>query len=179
MWSEVISLFNGYGIIPMVILCLGIVLCIIEVFVPGFGVFGILGSVFTVGAIITRMILGASVNQFLIMVLSTISIIVLSIIVMFVSARFGLIKHSPLIENKTSVPVNYGKDDKKLLKLLGKVGFAETEFKPTGKFTLNNTTYEARTYSEFVEKGEKVQVVEIQADKIFVKKYDSLNGKTE
>ncbi len=176
MWSDIVSLFDGYGAIPMIVLLAGVLLCIVEVFVPGFGVFGILGGIFTVGGIVARMIMGATVDQFLIMILSAASLVVLSIIIMLISAKFGLIKNSPLIEDKTSISTSYGKDNKQLLKMLGKITFSSTEFKPTGKFSFNGETFEASTYGEFLEKGEKIQIVEIQADKIFVKKADSVNG---
>lgn len=179
MWSDIVALFDGYGAIPMIIMFAGVILCIVEVFVPGFGVFGILGGTFVVSGIVARMIMGASLDQFLIMVLTSASLVVLSIIIMLISAKCGLIRYSPLIEDKTSISVNYGKDNKQLLKLLGKVTFAETEFKPTGKFNFNGETYEATTYGEFISKGEKIQIVEIKADKIFIKKSDSVNGKTK
>ena len=39
---------------------------------------------------------------------------------MLISARFGFIKYSPLVETKTSVPTNFGKDNKAYVKMLGK-----------------------------------------------------------
>lgn len=179
MWSDIVSLFNGYGAIPMIIILAGVILCIVEVFVPGFGIFGILGGTFTIGGVVARMIMGATLDQFLIMILSVASLVVLAIIIMLISAKVGWIKYSPLIEDKTSISVNYGKDDKQLLKMLGKVTFATTEFKPTGKFEFNGETFEASTYGEFISKGEKIQIVEVKADKVFVKKSSGVNGKTK
>ncbi|MBR2467670.1 MAG: hypothetical protein IKB42_01330 [Clostridia bacterium] len=179
MWSEVVTLFEGFGTIPMIIMLAGILLCIVEVFVPGFGVFGITGLTLSIGGIVARMIMGATLNQFLIMLLSSVSLVVLAILIMLISARAGAIRRSPLIESKTSISVNYGSDDKKLLKMLGKVTFATTEFKPSGKFDYNGETYEGRTNGEFISKGEKIQIVEIQADKIIVKSANGINGKTK
>lgn len=180
MWSDIVSLFDGYGMIPMIIMLFGVLLCIVEVFIPGFGLFGVLGGICSIGGIVARMFLGASLTQFLIMILLFSSLIVLAIISMFISARCGLIKYSPIVEEKTSVPVNYGKDNKQLVKtLLGKTTFASTEFKPIGKFSYNGEMYEATTYGEFVSKGEKIQIVEIKADKIFIKVANGVNGKTK
>lgn len=179
MWSDIVALFEGYGAIPMIIMLAGIVLCIVEVFVPGFGAFGITGLSLSVCGIVVRMIMGASLTQFLIMILSAISLVVLAILIMLISAKAGAIRRSPLIENKTSISVNYGSDDKKLLKMLGKVTFATTEFKPSGKFDYNGEIFEARTNGEFIAKGSKIQIIEIQADKIIVKSADNTNGKTK
>ncbi len=170
MWSEFIGLFAGYGAIPMGIMFFGALLCIIEVFMPGFGVFGLTGGVVSVGSIIARMVMGASVIQLLIMIMLVATIIILSLLIMLISARFGFIKYSPLVETKTSVPTNFGKDNKAYVKMLGKTTFAETDFKPTGKFYYNGSQFEAATYGEFVAKGDKIQIVEVKADKIFIKK---------
>lgn len=177
MWTEIVSLFEGYGAIPMIIMLAGILLCIVEVFIPGFGIFGILGLILSCGGIIARMIMGASLDQFLIMILSDVSIVVLTILIMLISAKAGWIRRSPIIEDKTSISVNYCKDDKQLIKMLGKVTFAKTEFKPTGKFSYNGEDYEGRTNGDFITKGEKIQIVEIKADKIIVKKADGVHEK--
>lgn len=179
MWSEIVALFEGFGAIPMIVMLAGILLCIVEVFLPGFGVFGILGLILSAGGVVARIIIGATLNQILIMILSSISLVVLAILIMVVSAKAGWIRRSPIIEDKTSISVNYGSDDKKLLKMLGKVTFATTEFKPSGKFDYNGESFEARTNGEFIEKGEKIQIIEIKADKIIVKAANGASGKTK
>lgn len=176
MWNDFIALFSGYGAIPMIIMFAGVILCIVEVFVPGFGIFGILGGIFSVGGIVARSIMGATFVQILYMILVDVSLVCLSIILMIISTRCGFIRHSSLVESKTSISVNYGKDNKQLLKMLGKTTFATTEFKPTGKFNYNGETYEATTYGEFIQKGEKIQIVEVKADKIFVRTADGITN---
>lgn len=176
MWNDFIALFSGYGAIPMIIMFAGVILCIVEVFVPGFGIFGILGGIFSVGGIVARSIMGASFAQILYMILVDVSLVCLSIILMIVSTRCGFIRHSSLVESKTSISVNYGKDNKQLLKMLGKTTFATTEFRPTGKFNYNGETYDATTYGEFIQKGEKIQIVEVKADKIFVRTADGITN---
>ena len=176
MWNDFIALFSGYGAIPMIIMFAGVILCIVEVFVPGFGIFGILGGIFSVGGIVARSIMGAPFAQILYMILVDVSLVCLSIILMIISTRCGFIRHSSLVESKTSISVNYGKDNKQLLKMLGKTTFATTEFKPTGKFNYNGETYEASTYGEFIQKGEKIQIVEVKADKIFVRTADGITN---
>lgn len=176
MWNDFIALFSGYGAIPMIIMFAGVILCIVEVFVPGFGILGILGGIFSVGGIVARSIMGATFAQILYMILVDVSLVCLSIILMIISTRCGFIRHSSLVESKTSISVNYGKDNKQLLKMLGKTTFATTEFKPTGKFNYNGETYEATTYGEFIQKGEKIQIVEVKADKIFVRTADGITN---
>ena len=80
MWNDFIALFSGYGAIPMIIMFAGVILCIVEVFVPGFGIFGILGGIFSVGGIVARSIMGATFAQILYMILVDVSLVCLSII---------------------------------------------------------------------------------------------------
>ena len=88
MWEEFVALFSGYGVIPMIIMFAGVLLCIIEVFVPGIGIFGILGGIFSVGGIVARSIMGATVNQIIYMVLVSVSLVCLTIIFMIISTRW-------------------------------------------------------------------------------------------
>lgn len=170
MWQEFLSLFSGDGILPMIIMLIGIVLLVVELFVPGFGVFGITGGILIVAGITFRMILGATWIQFGIMIGLVIILAALALLILIISAKSGLLSFSPLVMKKTAIPTDHAKDNKKFVKLLGKTAFATTDFIPVGKFTLNDELYEATSRGEFIEKGSKVQIIEVVADKIIVKK---------
>ena len=62
-WDEVVSLFTEMNVVPAILLTLGLILCIIEMFVPGFGAFGISGIVCLVGGIVAKMLYGGTVTQ--------------------------------------------------------------------------------------------------------------------
>lgn len=169
MWNEIAGLFSGLSIIAMVLLLLGLVFFMIEVFVPGIGVFGIIGGLFTLSGIITKICLGASLTQMIIMLGFAVVCIIALFIILTISARIGIVKRSPFIQDKTSVPVNYERN-KEYQKLIGKVGFAETDFNPTGKMAYNEKSYEAISKNSYIEKNSKVRVVEVKGDRIYVKK---------
>lgn len=169
MWNEIVSLFSGLSVIAMILLLVGLVLLMVEVFVPGFGVFGILGSVFSLGGIITKICLGTTLNQVLIMLgFAVVSILVL-FIVLTISARIGFVKHSSFVQDKTSVPVNYD-HVKEYVKLVGKIGFAKSDCNPVGKMSYNEKIYEVNSIDNFIEKNSKIKVVEVKGDRIYVKK---------
>ena len=170
MWQEFLNLFNGYGLIAMIVMLFGLLLCMVEIIVPGFGVFGILGTIFTLGGMIVRIVLGASWVQIACMVLLEIAVIIVTILLVVLFAKIGILGKTQVVQNKTAVPVNYEMPTREQKKLIGKVGFAETVFKTSGKFKLNDVVYDAVSNGEYIEKGSKVKVVEIKNNTIIVKK---------
>jgi membrane-bound serine protease (ClpP class) len=174
MWEQISPLFEGLGIIPIIILIAGIIFCIIEIFVPGFGIFGIIGSAFIVISVVIRIILGITEEQIpslVFMLMIVVTVIIGCVLIMIFAAKHGLLGRSPFVENRTSISVDYGKkDEKEMLKLIDKVGFAVTDFVPSGRFILNEQTFDAVSQSEFIKKGDKVKIVDFKDNMIFVKK---------
>lgn len=169
MWNEIVGLFSGLSIIAIILLLVGLVLLMIEVFVPGFGVFGILGSVFSLAGIVTKICIGTTLNQILIMLCFAIVCIIVIFVVFTISARIGFVKRSAFVQDKTSVPVNYDYV-KEYSKLVGKIGFAKSDCNPVGKMSYNDKIYEVNSLDNFIEKNCKIKVVEVKGDRIYVKK---------
>ncbi len=170
MWQSITTLFDGMGVIPMIIFAVGIIFCIIEIFVPGFGIFGITGTVFITIGVVVRYVLDFDIQHLIIMIMFVIAVVFLAVSIMVYSAKNGLLGKSALIENRTAIPLDYSKDDKEYVKMLGKVSFTETDFTPYGKFSLNNEDFVATTYGDYLPKGTKIQIVEIDGKTIYVKK---------
>jgi len=170
MWQQFINLFSGYGIIAMIILLFGLALCMIELIVPGFGIFGVLGGLFTIGGVVARVIIGTNVIQFLAMIIMIIIVVIVAILLVVLFAKIGLLGKISIIQSKTAIPTTYDKPTKEQKKLIGKVGFAETVFKTSGKLKLDGEVYDAVSEGEYIEKGSKVKVVDIKNNAIIVKK---------
>lgn len=170
MWQQFVELFADYGLISMVAMIFGLIMCMIEVIIPGFGVFGILGTMFTFGGMVSRIIIGTTWMQVLLMLILIVLVVILSIILVILFARLGLLGKISIIQDKTVVPTDYEKPSKEQLKLVGKVGFAHTVFKPSGKLIYDGVVYDAMSDGEFIEKGQKIKVVEIKNNTIIVKK---------
>jgi membrane-bound serine protease (ClpP class) len=170
MWQQFIDLFADYGLVSMLVMIFGLLMCMIEVVIPGFGVFGFLGSFFTMGGMVSRIILGATWVQILAMFILIVVIVVTSVLLVIIFAKIGLLGKVSIIQEKTVVPTDYEQPTKEQLKLVGKTGFAHTVFKPSGKLILNGTIYDAISDGEFIEQGQKIKVVEIKNNNIIVKK---------
>ena len=173
MWQEIVSgftsLFDGLGYIPMIALIAGVILLCVELFAPGFGIFGIPGSVFAIGGITARMVMGGTLMQLVIMLTVSVAVLIVAFILVLILAKFGFLNFG-IIQNKTAVPTNYSKPSREHAKLLGKVGFATTAFRPVGSFTYKDKVYEAVSTGEYIAKNSKVKVVEVDGDQIKVKK---------
>jgi len=169
-WDEVVSLFTEMNVVPAILLTLGLILCIIEMFVPGFGAFGISGIICLLGGIVAKMLYGGTLTQMiaLIVIFSIILLIVFGIAVW--SAKRGLISRSPMVLKETALPENYAEADKSLQKLKGKEGLTVTICRPFGTIQIDDKFYDASSVDEYLDKGTLVKVVEVEGDQIFIQK---------
>ncbi len=169
-WDEVVSLFTEMNVVPAILLTLGLILCIIEMFVPGFGAFGISGIVCLIGGIVAKMLYGGTVTQMfaLIVIFAIILLIMFGIAVW--SAKRGLISRSPMVLKETALPENYAEADKSLQKLKGKEGLTVTICRPFGTIQIDDKFYDASSVDEYLEKGTLVKVVEVEGDQIYIQK---------
>lgn len=168
-WQEFISLFTEMNIVPAMLLVLGIILCIIEMFVPGFGVFGITGGVCLVGGIVAKMLYGGTVTQMFILIFLIFIFLLLGFGIATWSAKRGLISKTPLVLKETALPENYADIDEKLLKLIGKKGITNSLLRPQGIIEVDGKFYDAISVDDYLEKGVEVEVVELQGKILFVK----------
>ncbi len=170
-WSaDFVALFtNNFNIICMVCLAIGLILCAIECFVPGFGIFGITGIAFCLFSIVFMLVMGGTWRQFLFVLGIIIIVITIVLLIAIRSARFGAISRSSLVQNKTSISVDYSTDNDKYAKLVGKIGHTETICKPIGKVIIEGQTYSAITDGEYIDKNKEIYVSEVDGTSIIVK----------
>lgn len=169
-WSELTSLFTQMHWIVILLLSVGVIFCIVESLMPGFGVFGILGVICEIVGIILHAIFSGSVLQVLLLVLAVAIVIALMFLLFVRSAKHGILAKSALVENKPSIPTDFvEKANKELKELVGKEGLTLTECHPIGKIRIGQEQYEARAMS-YVAKGEVIKVVKIEDARIVIDK---------
>lgn len=170
-WDEFVSLFTEMNVIPAVLLILGLIFCIIEMFVSGFGVFGIMGGICLFGGIVAKMLYGGTVTQLFIM-LFLIAIILLIVFGIAVwSAKRGLLSKTPLVLKETALPENYDEVNMALQKLIGQEGVTVSVCRPQGVVQVGEKFYDIISMDEYLDKGTLVKIVEVQGNTIYVKKY--------
>ncbi len=163
-------IFTEMSWIPAVLLCVGAIFIVIEVFMPGFGFFGISGSVLIVAGIIVRIIEGLSLLQSIMLILIVLLFFIVCFIFMVIGAKSGLISSS-LFENSSTLSEDYNKVSKELRKLVGRSGKAISQLNLGGKAKINGKIYDVQSINSYIEPGSHIKVVEIKDNTIMVRKW--------
>lgn len=146
--------------IAIILIVIGILLLIAEIFIPSFGITGIVG----IAAIIGGVVLTSDTIMGGILLFSV--ILVISIVLMVLSYKIFASKRSPLILN-ASVKDDTSDDQKKVF--VGKNGVALTPLRPAGTADVEGVRLDVMTQGEYIEKGNNIKVVSVKGKKIFVK----------
>jgi membrane-bound serine protease (ClpP class) len=181
--------FASYTInfLEVIIFCVGILLVLLEVFViPGFGLTGILGILFTLGGLILFTLPNFSEKIFtsdklafsfdfsllfyrLIWLFSALLASFISIVLL---ARFiapKILKNSPLIHKgeQDGYVAGYSKEE---LPKVNDEALTYSLLRPVGKIIINNKIMDAKAEIGFINKGEEVIISAFDGDKILVRK---------
>ena len=153
----------------IIALFIGLVLIAIEVFViPGFGVAGISGIALTVCSLILIMVNNNAFdfefvpsNSILYAIAAALGGLLGGISLLFIggskmadSKYFRRITLVEVHESKKGYTSSFIKE-----KMVGKTGIAHTVLRPSGKVMIEGTLYDAFTRSEFIEKGQSIEVI--------------------
>ena len=150
------------------ILCFlfGILMFIVEMFTPGFGVAGGLG-IASFAAIVVMQFLANSLTAALIVTAVLVLLLAIIIVLFIRSFQKGTLSRSKIV-NTTAVegesfPVAKEKD------LVGKTGTAVTALRPTGIAEIDGVRMNVSTYGNFIEPGKEVVVEAVEGLNVFVK----------
>lgn len=152
--------------IIIVLILIGLLMMILEMLViPGSGFAGILGFILMAAGIwlaYTRQ--GIMAGN-----ITLVSTLAINIIGLILTLRSKTWKRASL------KAVNTGKVneiDESLLEI-GKNGITISRCAPMGKAKFDNLYYEVSTLSEFIDENEKVEIIRISGNKIFIKKLNN------
>lgn len=168
---EFVQIFTQMHWVAALLLIVGAVLMIVEVFVPGFGFFGISGSLTLVAGVIVRIYQGLNINQILSLVLIVLGFFVVVFLVMIYGAKFGFLGKSGLFERRTTLSKDYNKTERALRKLVGKNGKTISKLDLGGKAKIKGKIYDVVSISSFIEPDTNIKVVEIKDNTIMVRKW--------
>lgn len=174
--DQFVLLFTGMSIPCMVFLCLGLILLLIEAFIPGFGVFGFSGITSLVVGVIWRIVDGTTILQILYLVLLIALAVGMVFVIAVISLRCGLLSRTPIVLREVAVPKNYSDPKAFYGELVGKHGETISECHPVGTAKIDGKVYSVLSEDGFIIEGKDVTVVSVEGDKIFVKKSDSVEG---
>jgi len=168
---EFIELWANVSIFSIILFVIGVGLIIVEMFEPGFGFFGAFGIIALIACIFVT---AETVAQGLTLtaIFFVLLIILLAIFLTLVSK--GKLPGKLVLKEAETLDQGFsGTED--MAYLMGKSGIVITTCRPVGNVDFDGVKLEVVTQGEFYEKGAKVEVVEIEGNRVVVK----LCNKTE
>lgn len=155
--------------IPIILIIVGIIAIILEVFVPDYGILAIIGVSLMISAIIFSFIKFDFPTGliFLLIVLVLFPVIFIIAFNLFPRSYFGK-KLILNMEEKASSGFTVDLSLKEIT--IGTTGIAVTPCRPSGIGLFNNKKLDVLTVGEYIDKGEKIVITKIEGTKIIVKK---------
>jgi len=169
--QEFVALFTQMQIVPAIFLIVGLILVCIELFIPGFGIFGISGSVCLLLGFILQAVLGEfNLVRAVILIMLLLIVIGIVFLTMLLLVKLGWISHSVIVQNKTAVSTDITEGTLDYSSLVGKSGIATTQLRPIGKALIGEEEYDVIAFNGMMfDKGTKLAVVKVEGVKIIVK----------
>lgn len=166
-------LFANMEWFVIVCLCVGLAALLIEIFDPGMGIFGIIGGILLIMAIILRAIFHQPEDNVLMQSFQLILLLFLFIALAFtlfiVGHKKKWWKNSFLMHEDTVVDVNHSEGTADFSNLIGETGIASTDLRPVGKMLYCDRTYDVVAENFYIEKGINIKVTAVEGSKITVK----------
>lgn len=160
------ELIDGIGLLSAIFFSLGLIFTIIEIYMPGFGVWGLAGiTCFIIGIIVTADTLLEAL--ILMMILLAIVGIIFSILLHSIS-KGKLPKNMVLSTAMRSEDGYIGTSDMKYF--LNKQGVTLTILRPAGTVDFDGVKLDVVSEGEFIPKGTKVQVIKVEGRRIVVRR---------
>lgn len=162
---ELLSILSNITLLAGICLIVGLVLMTIEIFYPGFGVFGIAGAIFLiVGVVLTA----KTATEAFVMIMSILAILAVIFTAFLRSASKGKLNKSLVLNNTLDRASGYiGTED--LNYLLGKEGVSTTVLRPSGTADFQGVKLDVVSEGEFIAQNTKVKIIKVEGRRIVVK----------
>lgn len=160
---QIADVFMFISIPALIMFIVGLLLLIVEMFIPGFGIAGITGIVLLVLAAIVQ---AQTFEQALILLALVGLIIGAAAVFFFRSAKKGALFRSDMVLKEKSASV--AKEQKSIKP--GDIGTAFTVLRPAGTAVFGDVKYDVITQGEFITRDTPVRVISVEGNKITVEK---------
>ena len=147
----------------------GIILLIVEMFLPGFGLPGISGSILM---LVSAVLLGmrAGILPALCMVAVMVALLAAAFTIALRSAASGKLSRSPLILHEEEHPSNGFIPSGDMREFLGRVGVAQTVLRPSGIAEFDGVKLNVVSDGFYIPQGTSVRIQNVTGGKIMVRK---------
>ena len=159
----------GYLAVPCILCFLfGILMFIVEMFTPGFGVAGGLG-IASFAAIIVMQFLANSVTSALIVTAVLVLLLAIIIVLFIRSFQKGALSRSRIVNDTAVEGESSPAAREKSMNLVGKAGTAVTALRPAGIAEIDGQRMNVSTYGNFIDAGTEVTVAAVEGLNVFVR----------
>lgn len=155
--------FAGYETI--IIFVIGLIMLLLEFFVPG-GIVGIIGGALI---IISLLFAGASVTHmaYSIIIAMFIAVIGMVILMKFFGKKLHVF-NKLVLRDATTTEEGYVSNTNRV-ELIGRVGDAITPLRPAGVIIIDNERIDAVSEGSYIDKGKQVEVIKVEGSRIVVR----------
>ena len=151
----------------LTLLAIAIVLLLLELFVPSAGILGIFAGCLIVASVVTGFMV--DIQTGLMMLLLAMIIVPAMLFLMIRVWPHTPIGRRILTDEKTLTDIlPTGDFYDKVAELVGKTGVAKTKMLPSGQIVIDDEKYDAVSDGFAIEAGDKVQVVSVKQNRIYV-----------
>lgn len=154
--------------VPIIIFILGICLLVFEVFVPDFGVAGIIGFLLIIGGLyLTNNDFGTTLRDLSIAVVAS-----SFLVIMLIRRGYSLTHLQKLVLNNNLDKKSGFSSNNDASAYLGKTGTTSTPLRPSGKVLFDGTELDVVSTGELIDADVSVVVTKVEGYKIIVRRVD-------
>ncbi len=161
-----LGIFGSVAVPTVILLGAAFILLLVELFIPGFGVPGVLGLVLLGTAVVLQFMFGSATVAVWILAV-TLAVLVAGIIVLVRSLDKGRLSKSFLVLNDSVGSEKDAASDRS--GLVGLTGVTETALRPAGIARIGNSRVDVVSEGDFLEPGEKITVAAVDGTRVIVK----------
>lgn len=171
-WQEFALVFSEIGWAAAICLIVGLIFIVVEIFQPGFGFFGITGSVLVIVGIVIRVYNhggGNPIIQLFILLAIVMLVLVAAFTVMVFSMKRGYLSRTGFVNKDTAVSVGHTAGTADYDYLVGKEGVTLCALRPAGSVMIDGKVFDVVSNAMFIAKDCKIVVDYVEGGKIVVK----------
>jgi len=169
------------GNVELLLFLGGLLLIVLEIFViPGFGVAGISGGLMlTAGLLLSRVGPGAGmpdIRAALLLLITSFAITLLLFLVMLKYLPQARWMGGIVLDTRQEHTAGYHADQYEGEGLQGKLGVCLTDLRPAGTIDMEGRRVDVVTSGDYIDKGQRVRIVEIQGNRVVVETDEEIGG---
>lgn len=160
-----LELISDVSWVSIVLFVVGFGLCTLEMFDPGFGLFGLFGILALVACVFVT---ADTVAEGIILTAFFAVILLIMLGIFFILVSRGKLPNKLVLHSSTSKEEGFT-GTKDLSDYMGKTGIVTTTCRPVGNADFDGEKLEVVSRGDFIDKGEVIEVVEIEGNRVVVK----------